>query len=304
MHPHRRALIEMHVCVLLWGFTAILGKLITLGALALVWWRMLLVTLALACFPRVWRALATIPPRLIAIYGGIGCVVAVHWLTFYGAVKLANASVAATCMALAPVVTAVIEPALTGARFERHNLFLGVLVIPGVVLVVGGIPESMHWGFWVGVISAVLAALFTALNKRYLGAHDAMTVTWIELGAGFLLVALLSPVFSADGAVFVIPGLRDGALLLVLAIACTLIPFTMSLAVLRHLSAFTAQLAVNLEPLYSIFIAVLFLDEARDLDGLFFLGVAIVLAAVFGHAWLQMRQQKLSQALTENSPSV
>jgi drug/metabolite transporter (DMT)-like permease len=163
VNAHRRALIELHICVVLWGFTAILGKLITLPALQLVWWRMLLVTVALACFPRVWRALPGIPPRLALVYAGIGCVVAVHWLAFYGAVKLANASVAATCMALAPAVTALIEPAITGARFERHNLLLGILVIPGVAMVVGGIPGSMHLGFWVGVGSAVLASLFTAL---------------------------------------------------------------------------------------------------------------------------------------------
>ena len=92
---------------------------------------MLLVTVALACFPRVWRALRAIPPRLMLVYAGIGGVVALHWLAFYGSVKLANASVAATSMALAPAVTALIEPAITGARFERHNLLLGILVIPG-----------------------------------------------------------------------------------------------------------------------------------------------------------------------------
>jgi drug/metabolite transporter (DMT)-like permease len=289
MNPHRRALIELHSCVVLWGFTAILGKLITLTAMQLVWWRMLLVTLALACFPRVWRAIVTIPPRLIAIYAGIGAVVAIHWLTFYGSVKLANASVAATCMALAPVVTALIEPLITGARFERHNLLLGILVIPGVALVVGGIPGSMHLGFWVGVVSAVLAAVYNALNKRFLGHHDAMAVTWVELGAGFLLIASIGPFMAPDGASIVLPSVRDGAWLAVLAILCTLIPFAVSLATLRHLSAFTAQLAINLEPVYAIFIAVLFLGEARDLNGLFFLGVAIVLAAVFGHGWLQQR---------------
>ena len=96
MNPHRRALIEIHICVVLWGFTAILGKLITLPALGLVWWRMLLVTLALALFPRVWRGLRAMPARLMAMYAGIGCLVALHWLAFYGSVKLANASVAAT----------------------------------------------------------------------------------------------------------------------------------------------------------------------------------------------------------------
>jgi len=299
MHPHRRSLIEIHICVVLWGFTAILGKLITLPALELVWWRMLLVTVALACFPRVWRAVGSIPLRLALTYAGIGCLVALHWLAFYGSVKLANASVAATTMALAPVVTALIEPALTGARFERHNLLLGILVIPGVALVVGGIPQDMHWGFWLGVVSAALAAVFNALNKRHLGNRDAMAVTWIELGAGFLLVAALAPVMAPliapHGRAVVLPGVHDGALLLVLAILCTLIPYAVALAALRHISAFTAQLAINLEPVYAICIAVAFLGEARDLDTSFFLGVAIVLAAVFGHGWLQMRKFRLTQ---------
>src|SRR5213078_4477137 len=125
----------------------------------------------LACFPRVWRAMKSIPPRQMLVFAGIGGVVALHWLAFYGSVKLANASVAATTMALAPGVTALIEPWITGARFERHNLLLGVLVIPGVALVVGGIPREMHAGFWMGVASAALAAVFNALNKRYVSHH-------------------------------------------------------------------------------------------------------------------------------------
>jgi drug/metabolite transporter (DMT)-like permease len=308
VNPHRRALFEIHACVILWGFTAILGKLITLPALQLVWWRMLLVSAALACVPRVWRALALVPPRRRLVFAGIGCVVAVHWLTFYGSVKLANASVAATTMALAPVVVALIEPLLTGARFERHNLLLGLAVIPGVALVVGGIPGAMHLGFWLGVVSAALAAVFTVLNKRYLGEHDALAVTGLELGAGFLLVtALLStmtPLMSPAGQALVLPSLHDGAWLLVLAFMCTLVPYAVSLATLRHLSSFTVQLAINLEPVYAIAVAVLFLGEARELSGRFFLGVAIVLVAVFGHAWLQIRVFRLTRALTDERPSV
>ena len=295
MNPRRRALIQIHICVVLWGFTAILGKLITLPALELVWWRMLLVTLALACFPRVWRAMKQIPPRQMLLFAGVGAVVALHWLAFYASVKLANASVAATTMALAPAVTALIEPVITGSRFERHNLLLGILVVPGVALVVGGIPGSMHLGFWVGVISAALAAVYNALNKRYLGHHDAMGVTWLELGAGFVVLAAIAAFMAPAGAGIVLPSVRDGAWLLVLAILCTLIPFAVSLATLRHLSAFTAQLAINLEPVYAIAIAVLFLGEARELDLLFFLGVAIVIGAVFGHGWLQTRGIRRSQ---------
>jgi drug/metabolite transporter (DMT)-like permease len=297
MTPHSRALFELHLCVVLWGVTAVLGKLITLSATQLVWWRMLLVTLALACFPRVWRGLRLIPPRLVLVYAGIGCVIAVHWLCFYASVKLANASVAATTMALAPVVVALTEPWITGARFERHNLLLGILVIPGVALVVGGLPQGMHLGFWMGVASAALAGLFNLLNKRHLGPYDAMSVTWIELGAGFLLLAVVSPLAALDDGSIVLPSIQDSAWLLALAIFCTLIPFVVSLGTLRHLSAFTTQLAVNLEPVYAIFLAVLFLGEARELGLSFFIGVAIVLAVVFGHGWLQQR-------LTDRQPSV
>ncbi len=293
MNPHRRALLELHACVVLWGFTAILGKLITLSAVQLVWWRMLLVTLALACFPRAWRTLRRMSARDVAGFAGIGCVIALHWLCFYGSVKLANASVAATTMALAPVAVALSEPWLTGARFERHNLVLAILVIPGVALVVGGMPSDMHLGFWVGVASAVLAGVFNLLNKRHLGQQDAMAVTWIELGAGFLLLTVVMPFTAPAGGGFVLPSVQDSAWLLVLAIFCTLIPFVLALRSLRHLSAFTTQLAVNLEPVYAILLAVIFLGEARELGLFFFIGVLIVLAGVFGHGFLQRRSGRI-----------
>ncbi len=116
-------------------------------------------------------------------------------------------------------------------------------------------------------------------------------VTGLELGAGFLLIAAIAPFDGRPaGPAVVLPSVHDGAWLLVLAILCTLVPFAVALGTLRHLSAFTAQLAINLEPVYAIGIAVLFLGESRELDGLFYLGVAIVLAAVFGHGWLQIKR--------------
>src|SRR3546814_14809062 len=110
MTPAAKAQWQIHLCVVLWGFTAILGKLITLPALPLVWWRMLLVTVALALLPRVWRALRAMPPRLLLAYAGIGGLVALHWLTFYGPIKLFNASVGATCIPLGPPITSPLAP--------------------------------------------------------------------------------------------------------------------------------------------------------------------------------------------------
>lgn len=291
MTPAARAQLQIHLCVLLWGFTAILGKLITLPALPLVWWRMLLVAAALALVPRVWRGVRALPRRLLLSYAGIGVLVALHWLTFYGAVKLANASVAATCMALATVFVAMVEPKLAGRRFSRAELALGVAVLPGVALVVGGIPDGMRIGVAVGALSALFVALFGSLNKRLVEHADPLVVTAVELGAGAVALTLLAPVMpmlfpAFAGPLLVLPGARDAAWLLLLAFACTLFPFALSLVALRHMSAFSAQLAVNLEPVYAIILAILLLSEQQELSLPFYLGVVIILAAVLVHPLL------------------
>lgn len=294
--PTAKAQLQIHFCVLLWGFTAILGKMITLPALPLVWWRMLLVVAALAVLPSVWRGLRAMPLRTLLAYAGIGALVALHWLTFYGAVKLANASVAATCIALAPAFTSVVEPWLTRTRFSLRELAFGLAVLPGVALVVGGVPDGMRMGIAVGAVSALLVAIFGSLNKRMVDAGDPLTVTGVELGAGTLLLTLLAPLMPAlfpafAGDLLVVPSLHDGLLLLALSLVCTLLPFALSLVALRHLSAYGVQLVTNLEPVYAIVLAVVLLGEQRELTPLFYVGVAIILAAVFLHPLLDRNKR-------------
>ena len=286
MTPTKTATLQIHFCVLLWGFTAILGKLISLAALPLVWWRMLIVVASLLLVPSVLRSLRALPARLWLAYAGIGALVALHWLTFYGAIKLANASVAATCIALAAPFTALVEPWVMRTRFAARELLLGLAVLPGVALVVGGVPSGMRDGVIVGVIAALLVAVFGALNKRLAHRAEALTATVLELGAGLVVLSALAPLLPAvlpqlAGPLLEWPSARDGALLLTLAFACTLLPFTLSLVALRHISAFSAQLAVNLEPVYAIVLAAVLLGEQRELTTQFYIGVAIILAAVF-----------------------
>jgi drug/metabolite transporter (DMT)-like permease len=291
MTPTAKAQLQIHFCVVLWGFTAILGKLISLPALPLVWWRMVIVIAALALVPRVWRGLRAMPARLLWSYAGVGVIVALHWLTFYGAIKLSNASVGATCIALATVFTALIEPWLARTRFSRRDLALGIAVLPGVALVVGGVPHGMRLGIAVGALSALLVAFFGSLNKRLVEHGDPLTVTAIELGAGTVALTVLAPLMPVlfpafAGDLLIWPSARDATLLLGLSLACTLLPFALSLVALRHMSAFAAQLAVNLEPVYAIVLAILLLGEQRELTPVFYAGVAIILAAVFVHPLL------------------
>ena len=283
----RRALLQIHFCVVLWGFTAILGKLISLPAFELVWWRMLLVVAAIALWPPVWRSLVRLDRATWLRFGGAGVIVALHWFTFYGSIKLANASVAATCMALCPLMMAVVEPWIAGSRFDPRELLIGIAALPGVALVVGGTPPEMRAGIAVGVVSAVLVVIFGSLNKRYVLRADPLVMTWVELGAGTAFLTLVA--LALPAAAFVVPDGRDFALLATLAIACTLLPFTLSLHALRHTSAFTAQLAVSLEPVYAVLLAIVLLGEQRELTPWFYLGVAVIVGSVLAHTLIKLR---------------
>jgi drug/metabolite transporter (DMT)-like permease len=296
MSEVRKAQLQIHFCVLLWGFTAIFGRLITLPALALVLWRMLIVVAVLALVPRVWRSLRAMPARLIAAYAGIGVLVALHWLTFYAAIKLANASVGATCMAVGPVFLAIVEPLIARSRFDPRELVLGILVIPGVALVAGGVPQAMQVGLVVGVVSALLVALFSALNKRLVEHADPLTVTGIELAAGVVLLAALAPLLPHDGPMLPLPDVHDAVLLLALALGCTLLPYSLALHALRHLSAYSVQLATNLEPVYAIVLAIPLLGEQRELALSFYAGVAIILLSVLAHPLLVRRARRVEHA--------
>ena len=291
MSAHSRAWVQIHVCVVLWGFTAILGRLITLPALPLVWWRMFLVSLALAVWPPFWAGLRQMPRRLVAIYTGIGVVVTLHWLTFYGSIKLSNASVAATCMALTPIFVSIIEPALARQRPNLLDVGMSVAVLPGMALVVGGTPIGMRDGIVVGSVSAFFAAVFSTLNKRTIGNSPALAVTGLQMAAGAVLLPAIAWFFPTEP-VFVRPDLRDGLLLFALSMACTLLPYALALVALRHLSAFETTLAVNMEPVYAIVLAIALLNEQRDLEPSFYAGVAMIVGIVFSHPWVARRARK------------
>ncbi len=268
---------------------------------ALVVWRMMMVCSLLLLWPSIWRHLRYMTLRMILIYSGIGVIVALHWLTFYGSIKLSNASVAASCLALGSIFTSMIEPLLTKKPWDKKEFLVGLLALPGVVLLVGGVPISMRLGIAVGVLSALLTALFSVLNKRYVFAAEPSAVTLVELGVGGLFLLLLSVIFFDYTEFMHLPASRDLFLLLILAVACTLLPFVLSLFAMRHISAFEAQLALNLEPVYAIIIAAIWLGEKQELHSQFYLGVGLILIAVFIRpvfARIQRRQIAIAQSLS------
>jgi drug/metabolite transporter (DMT)-like permease len=285
MSATSRAWLQIHACVLLWGFTGILGRAISMEALSLVWWRMLIVTGVLLLVRRFWRGVIALSPGSVAIFAGTGVLLSLHWVTFYASIKLANASVAATCMALTPVIIALIEPLIARRPFDVRELLFGVAVIPGVALVAGGTPAGMRVGVGVGVLSAAFIAVVSCLHKRFAAEASALAVTGIEMAAGVVFLPLLGPLLGG-ASIFVPPGQRDVLFLLALAFGCTLLPYVLSLVALRRLSAFASALAVNLEPIYTILLAMLFFGEQHELSLGFYAGAAVLVGVVFSHPLL------------------
>jgi drug/metabolite transporter (DMT)-like permease len=277
----------------LWGFTAVLGKQIALSAPVLVWWRVMLMSLSVLVFYSFQR-LRRVRLGLIVQMMGIGCLIAVHWMCFYGSVKLSNASVAVVTMAFTAFFSALLEPLVMRKGVNWRELSLGVLLLPGMGLVVGNIDWSMRPGFFLGILSALLASLFTLLNKQLVDAHplEAPVVSFWEMVGAFLISSLLIPFWLLQG-VSILPVGTDWLWLLILVWACTLVPFTLSIYVMRYVSAFTANLTINLEPVYGILLAVFLFREDMVLGWGFYAGTAIILGSVLGHPFI-MRSDKFN----------
>jgi drug/metabolite transporter (DMT)-like permease len=276
----KRALIYLHIAVFLAGFTGVLGRWIELNESLLVWYRLLItvVTLALlSLYDRKFPKLS-LQNRLPVFF--IGAVVGLHWLFFYGSIKMANVSVALVCFSTVGFFSSVIEPVMMRKRVSLSEVCLGLLAIAGVYLIFH-FDSHFKAGIIYGLISAILAALFTVLNKSLLKTEDAKTVTFYELGSGFIVLTLVLPFYLRFFDVkFSLPSGWDWFWLLVLSWVCTVLAFYLSLTALKKVSSFTVNLTYNLEPVYGIIMAFVIYRENEYLGLGFYLGLGLILSAV------------------------
>lgn len=281
MKPENKAYLGLHLAIFLWGFTAILGKLIAFGEMLLVWHRLWMTCLTFLLVPGLFRALKRIPRNRIWVFGGIGILVALHWVAFYGSIKYSNASLALSALATTSLFTSVMEPLAMRSKINLSDVFLGLLVILGIGIIFS-VSQVYTKGLLYGIAAAFLAASFSILNKKYLDEYEGKAVSFVELSTGLLFLTLLLP-FTVDDLSWasITPGTQDFLLLFLLAAGCTTLPYILALDALRYISAFKSNLAINLEPVYGILMAAVFLGESKELSGPFYIGTALILVAVF-----------------------
>jgi len=262
------------------GLTGILGKLIHLNEGLLVWYRLALTA------PSLWL-LAVLRKQSIRISRkdlwrifGVGAIAALHWVSFYGSIKYSNVSVGLLCFSAVGFFTALIEPLLFRHRVDFVELFLSALVIVGIFFIFQVDPHYKT-GILIGLVSSLLGSLFPVLNKRLLERIPAETVTLYELSGGFLFLTLLMPFYlSLFPVASLLPEWQDWIWLLILAWACTVLAFNLSMSALNKISAFTVNLSYNLEPVYGILLAFLLFREDKYFNGGFYIGFFLIVLSI------------------------
>ncbi len=282
----KKAFIQLHIAVLFAGFTAILGRLIDLNEGMLVLYRMLLSALTLAIILFFRKELIKISFKNILMLFGIGAIIALHWVTFYGSIKYSNVSVSVTCLSAIGFFTSFLEPLITRRKLDTTEVLLGLLAIAGIYLIFNFYPEYKT-GIIFGILSALLACLFSIFNKKILRNFSSQIVTLYEMAGGFIALCFILPFyFRFFPPEYFLPTLSDWMWLLVLAWICTIFAFILSLNALKKISAFTVNLSYNLEPVYSIILAFIIFNENKFLSTGFYLGFSLILLAII----LQMKR--------------
>ncbi|MDQ6901981.1 MAG: DMT family transporter [Bacteroidota bacterium] len=276
----KKAFFQLHIAVLLAGFTAIFGKLIELNEGILVLYRMLISAVALGILLLLRKEFEKISFSNTMKFFGVGAIVALHWVFFYGSIKYSNVSVSVTCLSAIGFFTSFMEPLIRRRRIDLVEVILGLLAIAGIYLIFNFYPEYKT-GIIFGIVSALLACLFPIFNKSLLKEFSPKIVTFYEMSGGFIALCFVIPIYlHFFPATYFIPTAADFLWLLILSLVCTVFAFILSLNALKHISAFTVNLTYNFEPIYSIILAFIIFKENKFLGKGFYFGLGLILLAV------------------------
>lgn len=295
----KQAFIKLHLSILIAGFTGIFGKLISLNEGLLVWYRMLITSLILCLILWAMKKIPVVSKREIFKIGGVGLLLSLHWIFFYGSIKASNVSVGVVCFSVVGFFTAVLEPMINKHRISVKELLFSLITLGGIILIFQ-FDTQYRMGIILGVVSSGLCALFTIMNKRVGANHSSMTMLFYEMIGGFVCMSIILPFYlHFIPAESLMPGIPDWVYLFLLSTVCTIGLYLLQIQALKHISAFTVNLSYNLEPIYSIILAIIIFGEAKELTVTFFIGLGIIMLSVL----LQMLDVSRQRTDKKLSPS-
>lgn len=274
-----KSYLHLHLIVFIWGFTAILGALISLDALPLVWFRMLFAVGFIAIYIGFKKLPLRVSKKALLQFLFSGLIIALHWYTFFHAIKISNISITLACLSTGAFFASLLEPILYGKKIVWYEVFFGLLVVFGLYIIFN-IEGNYFWGMLTALTSAFLSALFAVINSKLVKSHDATVISFYELSGGvvfFTFLLLFTHSFSSD---FFMLSTKDFMYLMILSSVCTAYAFIASTSIMKFLSPYTVMLTINLEPIYGIILAVLVFKEKERMSFEFYIGAVIILLTV------------------------
>ena len=274
--------IKLHIIVFILGFTAILGKLISVEAIPLVFYRTLIAAATIGAYVFITHRSLRLPPKAIFQLVGIGVVVAAHWIAFFHAIKVSNVSVTLSCLATGTLFTSLMEPLSQRRKISWLEVIVGVVIIFAVYLI-----YQFETRYLAGILFAVLAAFlssaFSVLNKNIAHRYDIHAITFWEMLSGFVMVALFMVLTQSPSAWSLELNASDVLWLTLLATVCTAYAFVQTVGVMKKLSAYIVVLVINLEPVYGIILGYFIFGDSERMTPGFYAGTLVLLAAVFSY---------------------
>jgi len=280
---------SLHIMVVILGLTGVFGKLISLDTIHLVWYRMGIAFVSLALFLLFKKQLFSISKQNFFGIFGVGILVTLHWLCFFQSIKVSTVSVAVVCLATSSLFSALIEPLFFKRKLLAYEVIMGIVVL-GALAFVMGTEKEYFWGYFYGIMAAFLGTLFTLFNAKYINKVGAAQITMIEMLAGVVVISFLL-LFQQDYTVFTsLISASDFSYLLILGTLCTAMVFVWMTEIMRHITPYSLIMAVNMEPIYSIILALFIFGDTELMSTSFYIGGSIIIGVVFLEGYLKNKQ--------------
>jgi drug/metabolite transporter (DMT)-like permease len=293
----KNKLLHLHVIILLWGFTPILGKLISFGAMDLVWYRLFISLLSLLVFMAYKKQGLILSIQSVGKLLLIGCVVGLHWYFFYHAIKVSNVSVAMAGFSTITLFASLLQPLLLKKHFFWGDFIYGIILVVGLGIIFK-FETNQIAGLIYGILAALTAAFFGVYNAKLIQQHGAYKITFYEFLGALLFITAIK--FFSSSNTFNLPDLNlsDGIYLIILSVFCTTLAFTWSVEILKHFTPLTVIITNNLEPVYGIAFSLLLFGDTEYMSGGFYIGALIILASVFTYPVIKERFSQKSVETT------
>ncbi len=278
---------HLHFLVFIAGFTAILGKLITIGALALVWYRMAIAGILMYLFVIAIQLDIKITKKTFWKFSVAGVIIALHWITFFESIKQSNVSIALAMFSSGAFFASFIEPIFFKRRILVYEILFGLIVIAGVLLITSS-EMNYIYGIILGLLSALFSTLFAVINGRFIERHNATVISFYEFVSGVLFLTVFISFSDIEfNAEFFMLSSKDWIYIFILASVCTAYAFIGSVDVMRYISPFTVILSYNLEPIYGIALALLIFPDTEQMSPQFYIGAVLIIVTVLLDAILK-----------------